>query len=214
MDGVALRPLTVDFHEPGLVGTLNSEGAHADKLHWGGPVNPQSLNRYSYVQNNPVGKTDPSGHIWCQKEWCGLKELWQNVKGGWDKFWKSVNQEMAKRAFEDGVPIQVVGELGNFIVDPKKLFGRNLHNIDQIDSGRLKGFGRGITDLNGGDKGARDAFEVLTGQKAVGDMVRWVDPAGNFEVLFRSAAKSGSKIPTVEVINFVDRFLEKIKFHP
>ena len=62
MDGVALRPLTVAFHEPGFIATLNGEGANADKLHWGGPVNPQALNRYSYVMNNPIRWTDPSGH--------------------------------------------------------------------------------------------------------------------------------------------------------
>ena len=26
------------------------------------PTNPQSLNRYSYVRNNPVNFNDPSGH--------------------------------------------------------------------------------------------------------------------------------------------------------
>jgi len=37
----------------------------------GGPGNPQQLNRYSYVLNNPVKGTDPSGHcfgpvlVWC-----------------------------------------------------------------------------------------------------------------------------------------------------
>ena len=61
-DGVALRPLTVDFHETGLLGGLNSEGARADKLDWGGPADPQGLNRYSYVRNNPMGATDPTGH--------------------------------------------------------------------------------------------------------------------------------------------------------
>ena len=63
MDGVALRPLTVAFHEPGFIATLNGEGAQADKLHWGGPVNPQVLNRYAYVGNNPMRWTDPSGHV-------------------------------------------------------------------------------------------------------------------------------------------------------
>lgn len=28
----------------------------------GGPANPQALNRYAYVLNNPVNATDPSGH--------------------------------------------------------------------------------------------------------------------------------------------------------
>ena len=28
------------------------------------PANPQSLNRYSYVLNNPLKYTDPSGHSW------------------------------------------------------------------------------------------------------------------------------------------------------
>ncbi len=27
------------------------------------PANPQSLNRYAYVLNNPLKYTDPSGHI-------------------------------------------------------------------------------------------------------------------------------------------------------
>ena len=64
MDSVALRPLTVDFHETSLIATLNGEGANADKLYWGGPVNPQALNRYSYVMNNPLRWTDPTGHSW------------------------------------------------------------------------------------------------------------------------------------------------------
>jgi RHS repeat-associated protein len=31
------------------------------------PGNPQSLNRYSYVGNNPVNRIDPSGHSWLSK---------------------------------------------------------------------------------------------------------------------------------------------------
>ncbi|MBK9944997.1 MAG: RHS repeat-associated core domain-containing protein [Kouleothrix sp.] len=73
MDGVQLRPLTVDFHEPGFVGTLNTESVQpfwfqlrdADKQQAGSPWGPQeaqALNRYSYVQNAPVTYSDPSGH--------------------------------------------------------------------------------------------------------------------------------------------------------
>jgi RHS repeat-associated protein len=72
-----LTPLTVDFHEPGLVMGLNAETTFRQehgfwsqlspqeqvqaKLPWG-PLNPQALNRYSYVLNNPVRYVDPTGH--------------------------------------------------------------------------------------------------------------------------------------------------------
>ena len=74
MDGVALRPLTVAFHEPGFISKLNQENQFgpwytlSDDARqqvgssWG-PSNPQALNRYSYVLNNPMRWTDPSGHV-------------------------------------------------------------------------------------------------------------------------------------------------------
>jgi len=73
MDGIALKPLTVSFSEPGFVATLNQENQFGpwftlsdnDQQQLGspmGPQNPQALNRYSYVLNNPIKNTDPSGH--------------------------------------------------------------------------------------------------------------------------------------------------------
>ena len=41
------------------------------------PTNPQSLNRYSYVLNNPVRYIDPSGH------------------GGWEDFWNGVGKALS-----------------------------------------------------------------------------------------------------------------------
>jgi hypothetical protein len=73
MEGIALKPLTVDFHEPGFVGTLNGENQQPFRFQmsdeqrqkagtpWG-PANPQALNRYSYVLSNPLRWADPSGH--------------------------------------------------------------------------------------------------------------------------------------------------------
>ncbi len=75
MEAIAIRPLTVDFHEPGFASGLNREngqpfwfqmdGKQRQKAGspWG-PANPQALNRYSYVRNNPLRWTDPSGHTW------------------------------------------------------------------------------------------------------------------------------------------------------
>jgi len=73
MDGIALKGLTVDFHEPGFATQIGGENSQSfwfqmsDQQRqkagspWG-PGNPQALNRYSYVLNGPVRYTDPKGH--------------------------------------------------------------------------------------------------------------------------------------------------------
>ncbi|NJM42607.1 MAG: hypothetical protein HC853_18625, partial [Anaerolineae bacterium] len=62
------------------------------------PGDPQSLNRYSFVSNNPLTRIDPSGHADCaagddacwQSEW-GWKNRWHEARGqfwdgsGWNK---------------------------------------------------------------------------------------------------------------------------------
>jgi len=73
MDGVAVKLLTVSFHEGGFLSKGNAENRMGfwfqlddqGRQQMGspmGPANPQALNRYSYVQNNPLKYTDPSGH--------------------------------------------------------------------------------------------------------------------------------------------------------
>jgi hypothetical protein len=72
--GVALKGLTVDFHEPGFAAQIGGENGQPFYFQMGdqqqqkagspwGPAKPQALNRYSYVQNNPIKYTDPSGHV-------------------------------------------------------------------------------------------------------------------------------------------------------
>jgi len=58
------------------------------------PGNPQALNRYSYVLNNPLKYTDPSGHmifeetpddpvvVWTQPNGGAVRSTWKSVAGG------------------------------------------------------------------------------------------------------------------------------------
>ncbi|MCG8350349.1 MAG: hypothetical protein MI924_21500 [Chloroflexales bacterium] len=74
---MARKPLTVGFHEAGFAATLNGENRQpfwfqlsAEERQqvgspWG-PSNPQALNRYSYVENNPITQVDPTGH-WLER---------------------------------------------------------------------------------------------------------------------------------------------------
>ncbi|MFN8505603.1 RHS repeat-associated core domain-containing protein [Kouleothrix sp.] len=73
LDGVQLKGLTADFHEPGFAAQIGGENTlgfwfelsdqqrQQAGVPWG-PANPQALNRYSYVLNAPVKATDPRGH--------------------------------------------------------------------------------------------------------------------------------------------------------
>jgi RHS repeat-associated protein len=65
-DPILARFISADSVAPGAGAlTLAPHDATAQAA-WaaggGGPANPQQLNRYSYVTNNPVNKTDPTGH--------------------------------------------------------------------------------------------------------------------------------------------------------
>jgi hypothetical protein len=76
-DKASIIPLTVSYHELPLLAQLNAENAFTlAHGHWPqlsaaekreakinrGPLNPQALNRYSYVMGNPIKYDDPSGH--------------------------------------------------------------------------------------------------------------------------------------------------------
>ncbi len=94
--GAALRPLAVDFHEPGFAATLAREDAFTQAKGFQfqlsdqdrqqakvdtGPGNPQALNRYSYVLDNPLRYTDPTGHVFC------VCILWSQVTRAVDSAW-------------------------------------------------------------------------------------------------------------------------------
>ncbi len=89
-EDVALKALTTDFHEAQFAVTLNEENDYTSqkgfwfqlsdkdrqkaKNQWG-PANPQALNRYSYVLNNPLRYIDPTGHVTVEKVYIGPYEV-------------------------------------------------------------------------------------------------------------------------------------------
>jgi RHS repeat-associated protein len=63
---------------------------------------PQSLNRYSYVRNNPLRYTDPTGHFW-------LTTLWNIAKGAAASVIKAAAPHIAKAA----ASVPVINKLVN-----------------------------------------------------------------------------------------------------
>ena len=73
-DGIGLAALTTDFSDPMFAAQIVAEqsGALDTEIDRSGPANTQALNRYSYVQNNPLKWTDPTGHArHCDAVGCG-----------------------------------------------------------------------------------------------------------------------------------------------
>jgi RHS repeat-associated protein len=92
---------------------LFAEIAAANPTFYANPLNPQSLNKYAYVYNNPLRYVDPSGHVSVDPpmDWEG-KLPGVHGGGGWSFgepaspvsdgraiFWVSVNGEIVFQAF-------------------------------------------------------------------------------------------------------------------
>jgi len=61
------------YYDPRLARFISADTIVPD------PRNPQSLNRYSYVLNNPLKYIDPSGHGFLKKLWKSIKKAFKKV---------------------------------------------------------------------------------------------------------------------------------------
>ena len=94
--------------------------------------NPQTLNLYAYMRNNPLGGTDPDGHCdWCQKLW-----NYANKKG-----WKTDEQVAQKGVNNNTVLVQTSSIPGN--TDTKEPDNKDVRHVTytptKIENGVLKG---------------------------------------------------------------------------
>jgi len=94
--------------------------------------NPQTLNLYAYMRNNPLGGTDPDGHCdWCQKLW-----NYANKNG-----WKTDEQVAQKGVNNNVVLVQTSSIPGN--KDTKEPDNESVRHVTytptKIENGVLKG---------------------------------------------------------------------------
>jgi len=63
LDGSGLLYYHARMYDPLLGRFVSADSIIPGQSDHTGTANPQNLNRYSYVNNNPVNRTDPSGHV-------------------------------------------------------------------------------------------------------------------------------------------------------
>jgi RHS repeat-associated protein len=196
---------------------------------FGSIADPLSLNRYSYVHNNPINGVDPSGH-------CLAKITRDDCPEGDDDFSDltptSCSDNTSITYFACGDPHAVAVPAGGPAIlgpiDPisriasafdggggggggnkrPETVGNNLSDVRTIGSGRLRGYLRGNTELSGGVSRAKETFASLVGREPIGVFDRVVQEGR--EVVFRAESKSG--VSKIEIIDHGQRFLEKISF--
>jgi len=111
------------------------------------PKDSQAYNRYTYVRNNPMMFTDPSGHSWFSK-------MWKKAKNWVKKNWKTIVTIVAVVA----VAIVTAGA-GATLASTLGLTGTSASITAGATTGAITGFTAGVvgTKVNGGSWS--DAFK-------------------------------------------------------
>ncbi|MHB8744744.1 MAG: RHS repeat domain-containing protein, partial [Sulfuricaulis sp.] len=72
LDDVGLINMNGRIYDPTLARFLSADPTVQS------PGNPQTLNRYTYANNNPLTYTDPSGYGWLSSLWSGIKHFFSS----------------------------------------------------------------------------------------------------------------------------------------
>ena len=91
-----------------------------------------------------------------------------------------------------------------------RAIGSNPHYFHLVSTGRLSGYVRFVSNLQGGSGRAADVFAQLTWRSPTGSFDRFVGYHGFIEVVYRAESRSGG--PTIEVVNNVLRTFGTIHF--
>jgi RHS repeat-associated protein len=92
------------------------------------PSHTQSLNRYTYVMNNPLSMVDPSGFSWLSKQWKKAKRAVKGIGRALSKVWHGV-KDFAVARFHDAMR-PVAGLLGGTIESLSYAFKGEWNKMD------------------------------------------------------------------------------------
>jgi RHS repeat-associated protein len=109
----------------GAMGRFTSADPLGGKL-----TDPQTLNRYSYVRNNPVNFTDPSGMYICDDDEKCESEKWKKFEKARQQALKSDNDAVVRAAKAYGDPTKSNGVIVKYGDPGKGLTGSVIHDIE------------------------------------------------------------------------------------
>jgi len=162
------------------------------------PGNPQALNRYTYVNNNPLKYTDPSGHCpWCIPVAIGILKLVDWGWTAWDVYQSGRTLADPQAADEDKLVagLNIALSVGLETVEPDELLPASLPIDDIARRGAVAGFREAVQQ--GGLRAGVQFLKGTLGDAAPGvirhmydqGMFRGIKSAGEWADIFGSGLR-------------------------
>ena len=159
-DDLGLIYMNARFYLPGVGRFASADTIVPD------PANPQAYNRYSYVNNNPLGYSDPSGHVAEEAEngsnYCPIEECWAGWEISENELWLlDMNDvwELVMKKYYDGI----WDTINDVLIGPagysNETYGKIIDFLGK-DSSFIDGIGKSL-DAFGKTLGGIDALVRL-----------------------------------------------------